>query len=154
MYAFQRSGDGLDDIWIVSTSAAPFKGVLGTLSFSGRLVDTRFDVWPQRHFDWVAKAKRLLQSSEMWDAFVPAREAYLKKEQETGPLRVVIGGTECSRWHTYRRASDYAEERLQAIWLRGVRVTRRAEISRDTGGVFDALEVSEFGHLKKARLVA
>ena len=154
MFSFQRSGDTLDDVWIVTVKARPFKGAIGSVHLSGRLSDATFDVWPQRHLDWAKKAERLLKSSEMWAELVVAREACLKEEQATGTFMLTIGSVELSRWHTYRRASDYAEERLFAIWQRGLQVPRRAELSRPGVGVFDALETNEYGHAKKARLVA
>lgn len=158
-YTFQRCGDGLDETWSVSVDKKSVRGckrswpkeiILGSVRLRGRLVDTEFDLYEASTHS-KEEARRLLQDSgEMWAQLMPVREAYMKEEQETGPLLVVIGGVERTRWHTARRAYDYIDERLFAIWQRGLQIQRRAELSRLPGDVFHVTEVNEYGHARTA----
>lgn len=149
IYEFQRAGDGIDDTWIVNVEGWRPSLAIGTVTIkSSNLTETVFDVWAHGSDAVVKRASDLLHDNEMWAQLVVARDAYFAKEQAEGEFTVTVGGVEVTRWHTFQRANAYAQERLDVIWQRGLRVVRRAEISREGVGTFHAIEVNPYGHAK------
>ena len=165
-YSFQRSKDENAEVWIVAVNRGAFKGApriwpthltLGTV----RIVSTDrtqdvFDMWTLKR-GYVAdslkqEAMRLLQGAEMWEQLTLARAAHFEDEQILGAITVTIGGSELTRWNTLDRALAYAYERLQMIWLRGLAVVGRAEISKPSVGTFHAIEIDAYGHVANARI--
>jgi hypothetical protein len=160
MFQFQRGGDhDSSESWIVtinrkyfprSKRSWPKEVTLGSVKLAHRLVDTVFELYPQSYYKndpyVLAEAKRLIQSSMMFEELVQERQAYHVREQQSGDYLVVIG-EEITRWHTIQRASAYASDRLKQIWKFGLQLERRAVFHRGSiENPFHALEVNEFGH--------